>query len=112
MFHYTTFEQNYDSGFCTEIRYIFQGFLHNNVSYTERLHQSATTLKQLTGKVDHIDPLVTIPWVLAVIWTPLDTQHHYTKADLECDENSRCQVNPGPTEGPPWTGPDSDTSRH
>lgn len=80
--------------------------------YTERLHQSATTLKQLTGKVDHIDPLVTIPWVLAVIWTPLDTQHHYTKADLECDENSRCQVNPGPTEGPPWTGPDSDTSRH
>lgn len=65
MFHYTTFEQNYDSGFCAEIRYIFQGFLPNNVSYTERLHQSATTLKQLTGKVDHIDPLVTIPWVLA-----------------------------------------------
>lgn len=63
-------------------------FLHNNVSYTERLRQSATTLKQLTGKVDHIDHLVG-SWR-----SPLDAQHPSTKTDLECDKELKVSGQP------------------
>lgn len=91
-------------------------FLHNNVSYTERLRQSATTLKQLTGKVDHIDHLVGS-------WRShghhLTCSTHPQKLTWNVTKSSRCQVNPGPsliehlldvteqvrsTEGRPWTG--------